>query len=45
MEFLALFLFLAQVVAWFILPSARSVPETAREFSSVGDEIAGVVAA
>lgn len=33
-----LVLFLIQMVAWVILPSSKSIPETAPEFSSLGDE-------
>lgn len=34
----ALVLFLAQVIAWAVLPGGKQVAETSVEFSSLGDE-------
>jgi len=36
-------LFLAQLVAWFVLPNAKQVAESSPEFSSIGDEAKGKV--
>lgn len=38
-------LFVAQFVAWFILPNAKQVAESSPEFSSIGDEAKGKIPA
>jgi hypothetical protein len=42
---IAAILFLAQFVAWFVLPNSKQVSEASLEFSSIGDETKSTAAA
>lgn len=44
MEFVALVLFLIQMVAWFVLPGGKNKVETRESLSSIGDEARTTVA-